>query len=62
MDEAKREKFLKIYSNLPWKVREEVIFDWEGKPLAWNAVYIEAKNRTKMGGIILEKLAELKII
>lgn len=62
MDEEKREKFLKIYYDLPLKVREEPIFDLEGKPLSWNAVYIEIKDKTKIGGIILEKLAELKII
>ena len=62
MDEPKRERFLKIYYNLPLKVREEPIFDLDGKPLSWNVVYIEVNNRTKIGGIILEKLAELEII
>jgi len=62
MDEEKREKFLKIYYNLPLKIREEVIYDFNEKPLSWNAAYIEIKNKTKVGEIILEKLAELKII
>lgn len=62
MNEEKREKFLKVYYNLPLKVREEPIFDLDGKPLSWNAVYIEIKDRTKVGEIISEKLAELKII
>jgi len=62
MNEEKREKFLKIYYNLPLKVREEVIFDLEGKPLSWNAVYVEIKDKTKIGEIVLEKLSELKII
>ena len=62
MDEKKREEFLKIYYNLPLKVREEPIFELDGKPLSWNAAYIEIKNKTKTGEIILEKLSELKII
>ncbi len=62
MNEEKREKFLKVYYNLPLKVREEPIFDLDGKPLSWNAVYIEIKDRTKIGEIISEKLSELKII
>ncbi len=62
MDEAKREKFLKLYYDLPLKIREEPIFDLEGKPLSWNAAYIEIKDRTEVGNKILEKLAELKII
>lgn len=62
MNEEKREKFLKIYYNLPLKIREEVIVDFEGKPLSWNAAYIEIKNKTKIGETILEKLSELKII
>lgn len=62
MDEEKREKFLKVYYNLPLKVREEPIFDLNGKPLSWNAVYIEVKDKTTIGETILQKLAELKII
>lgn len=62
MDKEKRENFLKVYYNLPLKIREEPIYDLEGKPLSWNAAYVEIKNRTKIGGMILEKLTELKII
>ncbi|MBU4274838.1 hypothetical protein KKE19_03420 [Patescibacteria group bacterium] len=62
MNEEKREKFLKVYYNLPLKVREEPIYDLDGKPLSWNAVYIEIKGRTKIGEAILDKLTELKII
>lgn len=62
MDEQKREKFLKVYYNLPLKERNEVIYDLEGKPLSWNVAYVEIENRTATGEKILEKLAELKII
>lgn len=62
MNEERREKFLKVYYNLPLKVREEPIYDLDGKPLSWNATYIEVKDKTKIGEMILEKLTELKII
>jgi hypothetical protein len=62
MDEKIREKFLKVYYNLPLKVREEVILDIEDKPITWNVAYVEIKNKTGVGEIILEKLTELEII
>lgn len=62
MNEEKREKFLKVYYNLPLKIREEVILDLNDKPISWNVAYIEVKNKTEVGEIILQKLADLKII
>lgn len=62
MDEEKREKFLKVYYNLPLKIREEVILDLDGKPISWNVAYVEIKDKTNTGEVILQKLAELKII
>ena len=62
MNEQNREKFLKIYYNLPLKVREEPIVSLDNSMLSWNAVYVEIKNKTKAAEIILEKLLKLKII
>ena len=62
MDEEKREKFLKIYYNLPLNVRKEPVVDLDGNMLSWNVAYVEIKNRTKAAEIILEKLSKLKII
>lgn len=58
-----REQFLKLYANLPMKLRQEVILvlDKEG-PVTWNAAYFEVENKTKLGEIILKKLRGLKII
>ena len=58
-----REKFLKLYSNLPINLRKEVILvlDKEG-PISWEVAYLEIKNKTKLGEKILEKLSELNII
>jgi hypothetical protein len=62
MNENQKERFLKVYYNLPLKIREEVILDLEDKPISWNVAYVEIKNGTETGKIILEKLTELKII
>ncbi|MFH1537288.1 MAG: hypothetical protein ABID45_04825 [Patescibacteria group bacterium] len=65
MKEGNKEIFLKVYSNLPIKVREEIILDLgEEKvgPVTWNAAYLEIKNDTKLGNEILTELEKLEII
>lgn len=58
-----REKFLKIYANLPISERKEIIYTSEEKgPISWEVAYLEIKYNTKLGQEILKKLAELKII
>ena len=59
----KKERFLKVYANLPINLRNEIILvlDKEG-PITWNAAYIEVNNDTKLGEIIFRKLVQLKII
>lgn len=62
VSETKKEKFLKVYANLPLGIREEIILVLEEKPITWNVAYLEVNNDTKLAEIILEKLEELKII
>jgi len=57
-----KEKFLKSYSNLLEKVREEIIVVVEDKTFTWNSAYFEVKNNTETGEKILHALEELKII
>lgn len=57
-----REKFLKIYSDLPLRMRKEIILVLEDEPITWNVAYIEIENNTKFGEKILKKLAEMEII
>ncbi|MFH1445169.1 MAG: hypothetical protein ABIF08_01670 [Nanoarchaeota archaeon] len=57
-----KEKFLKIYYNLPLTIRSEVITVFEKEPMTWNAVYIEVRNNTEKAEKILKKLEELEII
>ena len=59
---GKREKFLKIYSNLPLPIREEIILAIEEKPLTWNVAYIEIVNETPLSKEILYKLEKIGII
>jgi len=63
--EDQKVKFIKVYANLPIKIRNEVVLlldEKEGGPITWNAAYIEINNDTKLGNIFLKKLIELEII
>jgi hypothetical protein len=57
-----KEKFIKIYSNLPLGVRKEIILILEEKPISWDVAYIEIWNNTATSKFILEKLEKLQII
>lgn len=62
MAEGLRERFLKIYANLPLGLRREIILVLDKEPITWNVAYIEIENNTEKGKIVLKKLEELKII
>ena len=57
-----REKFLKIYANLPLSARREIILVLEEQPLTWEVAYLEIKNDTEKSKSILQKLETLGII
>lgn len=57
-----KEKFIKIYSNLPLNLRREIITLIDEKPITWNVAYLEIKNNTALGKKILKNLEDLKII
>jgi len=60
---ANRERFLKLYANLPLNLRKETILVLDEKgPITWDVAYLEVENKTKVGDIILNKLAEMDII
>lgn len=58
-----RERFLKVYANLPLSIRKEIIIflDKIG-PISWDIAYIEVQNKTKIGETIVKKLEKLEII
>jgi hypothetical protein len=63
MDIVPKERFFRVYSNLPVGLRDQVIVTVpDVGPLTWNSAYIEVQNGTKLGDAIVEKLIELKII
>ena len=58
-----KEKFLKIYANLPLGVRQEIILVLEEKgPITWDVAFIEVDNDTELSKTILEKLEKLQLI
>ena len=63
MDNLPKEKFFRVYANLPIGLRDQVVIVLpEIGPMSWNAAYVEVSNNTKIGDTIVEKLIELKII
>ena len=58
-----RERFFKLYSNLPINLRKEVVLVLETSgPISWEVAYSEIENETELGKKILKKLAQLKLI
>lgn len=63
MSEGLKEKFLKVYANLPLGIRREIILVLDdNRPITWDVAYIEVEADTVLSKTILEKLENLKII
>jgi hypothetical protein len=58
----KREKFLRIYADVPLNLRSETIVTIDTEPISWNVAYLEIENNTSKSKEILKKLEELRII
>ena len=59
-----KDKFFKLYSNLPINIRKEVILDLGEPigPITWEVAYREIKTGTVLGDKIFNKLVELEFI
>ena len=57
-----KDKFLKVYTNLPEPEREQVIAIVDNKTYSWNAAYAEISSNTKLGKKILKKIEDLEIL
>lgn len=58
-----KERFLRIYANLPLNVRDEIVCVLPEKgTISWNVAYLEIKNDTAFAVEILKKLEELKLL
>ena len=57
-----KEKFFKVYANLPEPEREQIIAVVEDKTYSWNVAYAEISNNTELGQKILKKMEDLGLI
>jgi UV DNA damage repair endonuclease len=57
-----KDRFFKVYSNLPEGVRKEVILVIDEKPYSWDAVFVEVVNDTALGNRMVEKLTKMELI
>lgn len=57
-----KDKFFRVYANLPINLRSEVILVINDGPITWKIAYLEIKGETKLGKQVLEKLKALKFI
>lgn len=63
MELGRKEKFLKIYANLPLGIRQEIILVLDDRgPITWNVAFVEVEADTPLSKTILEKLEKLQII
>lgn len=57
-----KERFYKVYENLPLGIREETILVINGEPISWKVVKLEVDNSTPLSGEMLERLVSLGFI
>ncbi len=58
-----KEKFLKLYADLPLGLRDEIILVLPEKgPITWNVAFLEVEQDTALSKEILQKLKDLEII
>lgn len=62
MDKIDTSRFFRVYSNLPLKVRQEIVVVLDTEPITWSVAFKEISINTKKGEEIFKKLVELKII
>ena len=62
MEHEYKARFIKLYSDLPLKVRQEVISVVDDEPITWNAAYIEIMNETALGEKVLRNLISYDIL
>lgn len=57
-----KERFYKVYNNLPLNLREEVVLAIGKEPITWKIAKLEVDQDTALSREILAKLSELEII
>lgn len=63
-NENLKERFLKIYANIPIGLRSEIIcvVGEKNRPVSWDVAFVEIDQDTPLSQIILEKLNKLNLI
>ena len=59
---ALKEKFLKVYANLPEPERYQIIAVIDKKTYSWNTAFAEISEDTELGRKILKRMEELGIL
>ena len=62
MPEDKRAKFIRIFSNVPENLREDMLVVIDKKPYSWNTAYLEIEKNTPLSKKILKTLEEMEIL
>lgn len=62
MAQEGKDRFLKVYANLPIDVRKEIVAVIDEKPVSWDVAFFEIEKETELGKKILEKLRKLELI
>ncbi|MCK5211635.1 hypothetical protein KAJ89_02945 [Candidatus Parcubacteria bacterium] len=61
-----KSRFIKIYSNLPIRLRDEIVlvvnYQDKKQPITWNVAYVEISNNTELGKTIYNELIKMEII
>ena len=57
-----KERFYKVYDNLPLGVRDEVVLVINDEPISWKVARLEIDNNTPLSKEILDKLVNLEFI
>jgi hypothetical protein len=57
-----KERFKKVYANVPLDLRSDVVAVIDDSPMSWNVCYIEVNCDTPMAERILEYLNRLELI
>lgn len=63
-DKNLKERFLKIYANIPMGLRSETIcvVGEKDRPISWDVAFVEIDQDTPLSKIILEKLNKINLI
>jgi hypothetical protein len=57
-----KNRFYKVYGNLPLNVRDEIVVVINGEPMSWKVAKVEVDNDTRISKLILSRLIALEII